>query len=753
MIFDSQKLIRIPSRLHFHRRFPVEAVLQLISDHAETIKDQTELATFMSVTALLCDSAAPYVRSHATGVPGSERVMTSVLAILRNWASTERWFYDGKSYADAVDNLRKAYKNESDVVLNACRAHARVKATSEIVDRMITLIGDGSRIDSQTSTATPIGKRVSILTGAESLSDASACLSDIAALGADDSYAQIASRARKLLLQESMPSLEQRKRKVREAASRLSTHKESAPPKEVSEFIAQQIPIGDVFFPVIKEETAREDEVGVMELYMRHLYRTYSIKEIQRETGDRLLKFSFANKPSESAVNTATSVTSMTDLTRIVSSSGSLNQLGEMSDNDSDGNFEKISPQTVRTGLCLLIDKLEDLPDAAKFETVLANYPQFSHKSTKSKAGPINVLYIIVTDTSVGFDPTEADLVAKQCKSLISSYIPLMEQAELRRVTFVFNHEKDEDFDEYPPPAMFTYRYPSFEEDSLYRDIEPSHAFHLDLNRVASNFRVHSLGSRHTTTCHVHIYEATPRATALAKDQIASKNSRIFVRALSSVIDFSSSGFERILVDALNSLDLVTLKSKADNHLFINLISDFEKAILDPVVVEEVVVSILKRHGARITKLGLVEVETRVVCCLSRDSPPIALRLVASNPTGYVHVMSTYVEAFDETKSERVFKLIGGTKASLAGSGDSSWEGMKVNAPYPLTRPFDAQRKAALQSIRYSLLLRFACLVRGCSRTAMDRRCRKGGHRGRHSCCCKTTDGHVHFRTRRSSKE
>jgi acetyl-CoA carboxylase/biotin carboxylase 1 len=476
------------------------------------------------------------------------------------------------------------------------------------------------------------------------------------------------------------------------------------PPKEVSDFLSQQIPIGDVFFPVIKEESARDDEVGVMELYMRHLYRTYSIKETKRETGDRLLKFSFANKPSESAVNTTTSVTSITDLTRIVSSSGSLNQLSEMSDNDSDGNLvpmeniEKISPQTVRTGLCLLIDKLEDIQDAAKFEKVLANYPQFSHSSTKTKAGPINVLYIIVTDMSVGFDPAEADLVANQCKSLVSSYIPLMEQAELRRVSFVFNHEKDEDFDEYPPPAMFTYRYPTFEEDSLYRDIEPSHAFHLDLNRVASNFRVHSLGSRHTTTCHVHIYEATPRATALAKDKIASRKPRIFVRALSSVIDFSSSGFERILVDALNSLDLVTLRSKADNHLFINLVSDFEKAILDPVVVEEVVVSILKRHGARITKLGLVEVETRVVCCLSRDSPPIALRLVASNPTGYVHVMSTYVEAFDETKSERVFKLIGGTKASLAGSGDSSWEGMKVNAPYPLTRPFDAQRKAALKA-------------------------------------------------------
>merc|ERR1712176_1138563 len=82
----------------------------------------------------------------------------------------------------------------------------------------------------------------------------------------------------------------------------------------------------------------------------------------------------------------------------------------------------------------------------------------------------------------------------------------------------------------------------------------------------------------------------------------------------------------------------------------------------------------------------------------SPDSPTIALRLVASNPTGFVHVMSTYVEAADEIEDDLVFKLIGGTKASLASSGDNSWEGMSVNTPYPLTRPFDAQRKAAIRS-------------------------------------------------------
>jgi acetyl-CoA carboxylase/biotin carboxylase 1 len=151
-------------------------------------------------------------------------------------------------------------------------------------------------------------------------------------------------------------------------------------------------------------------------------------------------------------------------------------------------------------------------------------------------------------------------------------------------------------------------------------------------------------------------------------------------------------------VDALNSLDLCSDNGRADNHLFINLVSDFEKVVLDPVVVEQVVVDILKRHGDRVSNLGIVEVETKILCSLCRDSLPISLRLVASNPTGFVHVLNTYVEAADETGSDRVFKLIGGTKASLAGAGDSSWEGLNVDTPYPLTRPFDHQRRAALRS-------------------------------------------------------
>jgi len=122
---------------------------------------------------------------------------------------------------------------------------------------------------------------------------------------------------------------------------------------------------------------------------------------------------------------------------------------------------------------------------------------------------------------------------------------------------------------------------------------------------------------------------ATPKAGVLSKEKTAKKEPRVFVRALGLVFKFSSASFERILVDALNVLDLSMQETSSDNHLFINLVGDQDQVVLDPVVVEQVVVAILKRHGDRISKLKIAEVETKVVCCLSSDSPPIGLRMIS----------------------------------------------------------------------------------------------------------------------------
>lgn len=674
--------------------------MRRLTQHAEQL-DPADRSTFDAVTTPLKNSVLPYTKSKDAGVPGSERVLDSFLSILRNWIIVERWFCDGKTYADAVDSLRKAHKNESQAVLNVCRAHEQLATTSEVVMRIIASIADSSRIDVETSSAPAIGKRVSVVAGADGLPAAIPSISEIGSMGSSDEYAEVALRARKLLLQESMPSLEQRRQKVLSASKALSLSDQVKPVREVEELLADHIPMVDVFFSLLKSVQTVQEKVGLLELHVRHLYRPYTVKNVERNPDNRLVKFTFMNKPSESLINASTSVTSMTDLSRMMSSGSLAGKVSEASDHsDSDitllgSDKERVPQSALRTGVGVIVDTLDDLADAARLDAILSKFPQFSGASNVHST-PVNALYFFVLGNVVGMSESAQDDVASRCQDVLNPIQSNLQKADIRRVSIVFDREEEDDLRNFP--ALFTFRFPNYKEDSLYRQIDPSLAMHLDLNRVAANFQMRGIGSRQTTTCDVHLYECRPRSSALAKDSKANKAPRIFARSVSFVLDFSSSSFERVLVDALNALDLCQIKSKADNHLFLNLVGDSEKAVLDPVVAEQVVVAVLKRHGDRVLALGIVEVETRIVCCLSPNTPPIAIRLFASNPTGYVHVMNTYVEAATETGGERVFKLISGTKASLASAGDSSWDGLNVNTPYPLTRPFDAQRKAALKA-------------------------------------------------------
>ncbi|GKY92813.1 hypothetical protein MPSEU_000250900 [Mayamaea pseudoterrestris] len=679
-------------------RFPALEILALLTNHSNGIKLSSEKSAFEALISCLKEAAIPYTRSLAPGVPGSERVLQSFIAILRKWISVERYFCDGRSYADAIESLRKTHKADPAAVFGVCRAHEQLPMTTDVIIRIISAIADGSRINFETNHSA-IGKRLSVVAGADGLAAALPAISEIGSMGSSDKYAEVALKARKLLMQESMPSLEQRTLKVMAAVQALSNS--TKPVREFEELLADHIPMVDVFLPLLRTVNSESERIGLLELHVKHLYRPYTIKSLEKSPDEGIIKFSFLNKASESLVSASTSVTSMTDLTRMVSS-GSLTKLSDDSDSVGDGssslltaqNNERIPPSAIRVGIEAIINSLDDVADALKFESILSRFPQFSGAAPVNEDAPVNVLYLIVLGEIVGTDEESHEVLAQRCEDVLEPYQPHLLRADIRRLSFVF--EQDPEDNSHSFPALFTYRYPDFHEDSLFRQIDPSLAIHLDLNRVAANFKIKSIGSRQSTTCYVHLYEAIPRSAALIKDKLANRGPRIFARTLSFAVEFSSAGFERILVDALNAFDL-SPPGKSDNHLFLNLLSDFDRAVIDPVVVEQVVVEALKRHGDRVSNLGIVEVEVRIVCCLSGNTPPIAIRLFASNPTGFVHVMNSYVEAVDNS-GERVFKLISGTKANLASAGDSSWDGKGVNIPYPLTRPFDAQRKAALRA-------------------------------------------------------
>lgn len=683
--------------------FRADEIERKLVEYSRRIKDPSEHASFVALTGPLREAASPYINNQVPGVPGSERALISFVEFLREWIVVERWFCDGKSYADAVDQLRKSNKEDTGTVLKLCRAHAQVASTSRIALCIIDAFGEQDKPRSANA------KRGFIRFHPQSLLAAEPCLSEIRSMGGKNTvHANVAHRARKVLLQESMPSLMERKSRVKELVESIAAtdHDREVAQQKLRNFIEKNEPFTDLLFPLMRGFSAFNERAALLELYARQLLRGEIVKEAKYDHDMHLLRVTFHSRPSENILGSATSVKSMSELSQLVRSSSSVSCSGDSTEKDFESNLHNLDRNTSlpsyinRTAVFQVVKSMQDVENAITSAcSVLSN----NQKILKNKCGPINVLHFLILDDKV--DAEHMNGVGSFCEQVVITSYSRLEEADVRRISFIFCEEPtsgDFELEDNPMPSIFTYRASfGFKEDTLFRNIEPVHAYYLELTRLIENFALKSLGSRHTASGRTHLYLATPKVSALSKDPNASKEPRVFVRALNFVKEFTATCYESILVDALNALDLSgehkDFTDGAGNHLFVNMVSDQER-VIDPAVIEQVVASILRRHEKRVTLLGIVEVETRIVCCLSADSPPIALRMVASNPTGYVHVMNTYVEAADDTGTKRVFRLIGGTKASLAGSGDSSWENMEISFSYPLTRPFDAQRSIALKA-------------------------------------------------------
>ncbi len=662
----------------------------MVTQHAASLSDPGEKSTFLASIDSVIDAAAPYAKSVKPGTGGQERVLQGFLTIMRKWIDAERWFSDGKPYSDVVDMLRKSNKGNYQHVLDICRSHANLEVTMSIVVRVIDSIAEALKTE---STESPIV--TSVVTGAPSLRDVLPCLSEIGSMSSAN-YTLLAIKSRKLLFQESLPSIEGRKSQIVKTAkifAEVMSDSEEMYPVEVETFVNDNVPIADLLFHLLRSAVNEAEKVALVELYFRQMYRTMGLKRFQRDIKNTCVMFDHNSKQAAKVFNRGMSFNSLVELRNSVTS---LSALCSESDNEYGDNSP--GPEK-RIEVCKIINKLQDLQNVRSFEKLLTSFPQFNKSAPKSPYGPKNVLNIIVLSEGLQQKPGVLDERAQYLEGLLAFFRDQLEDADIGLVSFIFENVRVEQ--DYQMPLIFTFRAQNgFVEDKLFRNIAPVNSHELYLKRLGKNFMVERLESRQTSTANIFHYKATPRSLALEQDKKANKNPRIYVRALSYIPDFTSTIFEKMLVDSFNELDIFVHEQgiRKDNHLFMNLMSDHDKIILDPVAVEQIVANVLKRYGDRISSIGVAEVEIKLVCRLDADSPPISLRMIASNPTGYVHVLNTYIETEDSLSSQPIFRLVGGTKGNLANSGDTSWEGMKVSSPYPLTRKFDSQRETALKA-------------------------------------------------------
>ena len=336
------------------------------------------------------------------------------------------------------------------------------------------------------------------------------------------------------------------------------------------------------------------------------------------------------------------------------------------------------------------------------------------------------------------------------------------------------NPDSDSPYDD--DPGIFTFRRDlQFKEDQLIRDQEPTLAFRLELERM-SNFNVSQVFSRNRA---IHVYQAADRDEK--PDRRGRSSHRFFVRALvrddtvslalavaqsknkgnkekgkgngetkvpdqgtpeemsqvlSTLVSKIHPGPEARFVDCLDALEVAISDLRPGsivygNHIFLNMLP---AVVVRPEYVQQVCFQLSQRYADRIRQLGVTTVEFRMDVRSSTDAPKIPVRLIASNPTGYVLKVETYVEISDPdtntttfnvmtpelaasyekfteatnkattTKPSQMRKMVSGghqrlgsvvADVSSSQLAESWMQGAAIMTPYPISNPIEKNRQTA----------------------------------------------------------
>ena len=527
--------------------------------------------------------------------------------------------------------------------------------------------------------------------------------------------AKVALKARELLIQLAMPSLEERtaqmehilRSSVVESRYGETGWEHRQPDIEVlREVVDSRYTVIDVL-PFFFGHQDPWVSLAALETYVRRSYRAYIVKEVEYHTDveppyfiswDFVLRkvgqSEFGLPLGSSYPSTpGTPVTQGNPFKRI-SSVSDLSYLNKMHLQSED--------EPSRKGLivpCLYLDEAdENLSRALEvFPIRLQGEKRPSQTSLmptlESQRRPVakpenddeltGVVNVAVRDVEGLSD----DEIVERASKLVEDYKDDLVARRIRRVTFICGHKEG------TYPGYFTFRGPTFEEDRSIRNSEPALAFQLELGRL-SKFKIKPV---FTENRNLHIYEAIGKGPE--SDKIVDK--RYFTRAVVRpgrlrddipTVEYLVSECDRLVSDILDALEIIGNNNTDLNHIFINFSPVFP---IEPKDVEEAVAGFLDRFARRFWRLRITGAEIRILCTDPESGLPYPLRVVITNTSGYVIQVESYVEKKSKT-GEWVFESIAGTTKI------GSMHLRPVSTPYPTKEWLQPKRyKAHIMGTQY----------------------------------------------------
>lgn len=639
---------------------------------------------------LLRDTLAPITDVLQLYADGQKvRELNVISELLTMYADTERLFSGRRSQDEQVIlKLREENKEDTQKVVQTVLSHSRVAAKNSLILAIIEEYRPNKpNVGNVARHLRPVLRRLAELESRQT--------------------AKVALKAREILIQCALPSLEERKAQMEHilrssvVESRYGEsgwdHREPNLDiiKEVVDSKYTVIDVLTLFF-------AHEDpwvSIAALEVYVRRAYRAYILKHIEYH-GDEtdtpsFLSWDFSLRKmgqSDFALPLQSGVPS-SPATPVDFGFKRISSISDMS-----YLTHKAQEEPNRKGVivpCKYLDDAEDLLSKA-LETLPTSRPRPQKKSSglipdlngKRRPAPVRLdsldeLSAVVNVAICDAEERDDQEVLEDIHALVDQFKDELLARRVRRLTFICGRN-DGSY-----PGYFTFRGPSYAEDDSIRHSEPALAFQLELARL-SKFKIKPV---FTENKNIHVYEAVGKGVETDK--------RYFTRAVIRpgrlrdeipTAEYLVSEADRVINDIFDALEIIGNNNSDLNHMFINFTPVFQ---LQPEEVEHSLQGFLDRFGPRGWRLRVAQVEIRIICTDPATGMPYPLRVIITNTSGYVIQVEMYAERKSE-KGEWVFHSIGGTTKI------GSMHLMPVSAPYPTKNWLQPKRyKAHLMGTQY----------------------------------------------------
>uniref|UniRef100_A0A8L0DT70 acetyl-CoA carboxylase n=1 Tax=Oncorhynchus mykiss TaxID=8022 RepID=A0A8L0DT70_ONCMY len=298
---------------------------------------------------------------------------------------------------------------------------------------------------------------------------------------------------------------------------------------------------------------------------------------------------------------------------------------------------------------------------------------------------PIHILNVAIkTDSDI-----DDDGLAAMFREFTQTKKSLLFEHGIRRLTFLVAQK--------------------FEEDRIYRHLEPALAFQLELNRMR-NFALTAIPCANHK---MHLYLGAARVEVGTEVT----DYRFFVRAIirhsdlvtkEASFEYLHNEAERLLLEAMDELEVAfnntTVRTDC-NHIFLNFVPT---VIMDPSKIEESVRSMVMRYGSRLWKLRVLQAELKINIRLTPTGKQIPIRLFLTNESGYYLDISLYKEVTDSlTLMSPLLQIM----FQAYGDKQGPLHGMLINTPY-VTKDLLQSKRFQAQSLGTTYVYDFPEMVR-----------------------------------------